>query len=61
MLVVAADDSVMPRRRGDQSHAREAGVPMIVAINKMDKPDADPNRVRTDLLQHEVHRGKHGR
>jgi translation initiation factor IF-2 len=34
---------------------------MIVAINKIDKPDADPNRVRTDLLQHEVFRGKHGR
>jgi hypothetical protein len=42
------------RRRQRPSITREAGVPMIVAINKMDKPDADPNRVRTDLLQHEV-------
>ncbi len=54
ILVVAADDSIMPQTVEAISHAKAAGVPMIVAINKIDKPDADPNRVRTDLLQHEV-------
>ncbi len=54
ILVVAADDSIMPQTEEAISHAKAAGVPIIVAINKVDKPDADPNKVRTDLLQYEI-------
>jgi translation initiation factor IF-2 len=54
VLVVAADDGVMPQTVEAINHAKAARVPLIVAINKMDKPGADPNRVRTDLLQHAV-------
>ncbi|MGI9386117.1 MAG: translation initiation factor IF-2 [Methyloligellaceae bacterium] len=54
ILVVAADDGVMPQTVEAINHARAADVPLIVAINKIDKPDADPKKVRTDLLQHEV-------
>ncbi len=54
VLVVAADDAVMPQTIEAINHAKAAGVPMIVAINKIDRPDANPDKVRTDLLQHEV-------
>ena len=54
ILVVAADDSVMPQTIESINHAKAADVPIIVAINKMDRPAADANKVKTELLQHEV-------
>jgi len=54
VLVVAADDGVMPQTIEAISHARAAEVPIIVAINKVDKQTANPNKVRTELLQHEI-------
>ena len=54
VLVVAADDAVMPQTIEAINHAKAAEVPMIVAINKIDKPEANADKVRTDLLQHEV-------
>ena len=54
ILVVAADDGVMPQTIEAINHAKAAKVPMIIAINKIDKPDARAERVRTELLQHEV-------
>jgi translation initiation factor IF-2 len=54
VLVVAADDSVMPQTIESINHAKAARVPIIVAINKIDRPDANPQKVRTELLQHEV-------
>jgi len=54
VLVVAADDGVKPQTIEAIDHAKAAQVPIIVAINKIDKPDSDPQRVRTELLQHEI-------
>ena len=54
IIVVAADDSVKPQTIEAINHAKAAEVPIIVAINKMDKPEADPDRVKGDMAQHEV-------
>ena len=54
ILVVAADDSVMPQTIEAINHAKAANVPIIVAINKMDKPEADPERVKTDLTKYGI-------
>ncbi len=54
VLVVAANDGIMPQTVEAITHAKAAGVPIVVAINKMDVPGANPEKVRTDLLQHEV-------
>ena len=60
VLVVAADDGVMPQTVEAIHHARASGAPIIIAINKIDKPDANPTRALTELLQHEIVTEAHG-
>ena len=54
ILVVAADDGIMPQTIEAIKHAKAAGVPIIVAVNKIDKPGSNPQRIKTDLLSHEI-------
>jgi translation initiation factor IF-2 len=54
IIVVAADDSIMPQTKESIDHAKAAGVPMIVAINKIDAPGANPDKVRNELAEYDV-------
>src|SRR5690606_27672635 len=54
VIVVSAEDSIMPQTIESINHARAAQVPIIIAVNKIDLPDANPQKVKQDLLQHEV-------
>jgi translation initiation factor IF-2 len=61
VLVVAADDGVMPQTVEAINHSKASGVPIIVAVNKMDKPGADPDRVQRELSEHGLMSGSLGR